>query len=122
MARRSGTAGSATVPALSWCTAQDSPSQNLMSLARSLSDRFAVYVPDRRGRGMSGPYREDYGARTEAEYLGALLDRTQAHNVFGLSVGLLSLPGGAKAIESLTPWRLLALAGGVSAGGLGPGL
>src|ERR1039457_4295652 len=30
-------------------------SQNLMTLARSLSDRFTVYVPDRSGRGMSGP-------------------------------------------------------------------
>jgi pimeloyl-ACP methyl ester carboxylesterase len=37
-------------------------SQNLMTLARTLSDRFTVYVPDRRGRGMSGPYRADHGA------------------------------------------------------------
>jgi pimeloyl-ACP methyl ester carboxylesterase len=29
-------------------------SQNLMTLARALGDTFTVYVPDRRGRGMSG--------------------------------------------------------------------
>ena len=31
-------------------------SGNLMRLARGLSDAFTVYVPDRRGRGRSGPY------------------------------------------------------------------
>ena len=30
-------------------------SENLRTLARELSDAFTVYVPDRRGRGMSGP-------------------------------------------------------------------
>lgn len=62
-------------------------SQNLMTLARALSGQFTVYLPDRRGRGLSGPYRADHGLRHEVEDLGALLDRTQAHNLFGLSVG-----------------------------------
>jgi pimeloyl-ACP methyl ester carboxylesterase len=61
--------------------------QNLMTLAGGLSGRFTVYVPDRRGRGMSGPCRDDHGLRQEVEDLGALLDRTQARNLFGLSVG-----------------------------------
>ncbi|MGP8062370.1 MAG: alpha/beta fold hydrolase [Acidimicrobiales bacterium] len=30
-------------------------------LARKLNGEFTVYVPDRRGRGMSGPCREDHG-------------------------------------------------------------
>ena len=62
-------------------------SQNLMTLARALSDRFTVYVPDRRGRGMSGPCSEDHGVRKEVEDLDALLRQIGAHNVFGLSVG-----------------------------------
>lgn len=62
-------------------------SQNLMTLARALSGQFTVYLPDRRGRGLSGPYRGDHGLRHEVADLGALLDRTQARNLFGLSVG-----------------------------------
>ena len=50
-------------------------SQNLASLARALGDTFTVHVPDRRGRGMSGPYRADHGVRQEVEDLGALLLR-----------------------------------------------
>ena len=76
-------------------------SQNLMSLAAALSHRFTVYVPDRRGRGMSGPYREDHGVRTEVEDLGALLDRTRAHNVFGLSVGALIAIEAARALPAI---------------------
>jgi pimeloyl-ACP methyl ester carboxylesterase len=77
-------------------------SQNLMSLAAALSDRFTVYVPDRRGRGMSGPYCEDHGARKEIEDLAALLDRTRAHNVFGLSVGALIAIEAARTLPAIT--------------------
>jgi pimeloyl-ACP methyl ester carboxylesterase len=77
-------------------------SQNLMSLAAALSDRFTVYVPGRRGRGMSGPYREDHGARKEVEDLDALLDRTRAHNVFGLSVGALIAIEAARTLPAIT--------------------
>jgi pimeloyl-ACP methyl ester carboxylesterase len=62
-------------------------SQDLTSLAGALGDAFTVYVPDRRGRGMSGPYTADHGLRKEVEDLKALLDHTRARNVFGLSVG-----------------------------------
>jgi hypothetical protein len=31
-----------------------------MKLGTLLSDEFTVYIPDRRGRGMSGPIGEDY--------------------------------------------------------------
>jgi pimeloyl-ACP methyl ester carboxylesterase len=34
-------------------------------LAQALADAFTVYLPDRRGRGMSGPYPSGYGIRTE---------------------------------------------------------
>jgi pimeloyl-ACP methyl ester carboxylesterase len=36
-------------------------------LARALADDFTVYLPDRRGRGMSGPHRPDHGVRTEVK-------------------------------------------------------
>jgi pimeloyl-ACP methyl ester carboxylesterase len=77
-------------------------SQNLMTLAAALSDRFTVYVPDRRGRGMSGPYREDHGLRAEIEDLGAILDCTQAHNVFGLSIGALIAIEAARTFPAIT--------------------
>ncbi len=62
-------------------------SANLMRLARALSGAFTVYVPDRRGRGRSGPYGEFHGLSTEVEDLGALLDACGASRVFGLSSG-----------------------------------
>ncbi|MFS8480233.1 MAG: alpha/beta hydrolase [Micromonosporaceae bacterium] len=50
-----------------------------LHLARLLADRFTAYLPDRRGRGLSGPYRPDDGLDTEVEDLAALLaDPAQA--------------------------------------------
>jgi pimeloyl-ACP methyl ester carboxylesterase len=77
-------------------------SHNLMTLATALSGQFTVYVPDRRGRGMSGPYREGHGLRTEVEDLGALLDHTGARNVFGLSVGALIAIEAARTMPAIT--------------------
>lgn len=62
-------------------------SLSLMKLALALSDDFSIYVPDRRGRGMSGPFGADYGLGKECEDLGALMQATQARVVFGLSSG-----------------------------------
>ena len=56
-------------------------------LALALADAFTVYLPDRRGRGMSGPYPPDYGIRTELEDLDAILAESGAHLVFGVSAG-----------------------------------
>ncbi len=78
---------------------------NLMSLARALGDGFTVYVPDRRGRGGSGPYTTDHGLHNEIEDLRALLDHTGAHSVFGLSVGAVIAIEAARAM----PIRRLAL-------------
>ena len=64
--------------------------------------RFTVYVPDRRGRGMSGPYRKDHGVRTEIEDLEALLDQTQARNVFGLSAGAVVAIEAARVLPAIT--------------------
>ncbi len=62
-------------------------SRNFTRLARELAGTFTVYVPDRRGRGRSGPVGDGYGLRTEIDDLRAVLDETGAGNVFGLSSG-----------------------------------
>jgi len=62
-------------------------SRNLSALAAGLADVCTVYVPDRRGRGSSGPYGQFRGLRTEIEDLSALVDATGCRFVFGLSAG-----------------------------------
>jgi pimeloyl-ACP methyl ester carboxylesterase len=58
-----------------------------IGLAAALADAFTVYLPDRRGRGMSGPAGPDYGVRTEVEDLAAILAESGAQLVFGVSAG-----------------------------------
>ena len=58
-------------------------------LALALADAFTVYLPDRRGRGLSGPHRPDHGIRTEVEDLRAVLAGSGARQVFGVSIGAL---------------------------------
>ena len=48
-----------------------------------------MYVPDRRGRGLSGSAGEHYGLVAECEDVDALLSSTGTHYVFGLSSGAL---------------------------------
>jgi pimeloyl-ACP methyl ester carboxylesterase len=62
-------------------------SGNFTRLAAELATTFTVYVPDRRGRGLSGPVGADYGLDGEIDDLAAVLDETGAGNVFGLSSG-----------------------------------
>ena len=64
-----------------------SSSQYFMKLGTALSDEFTVYIPDRRGRGLSGPFGDDYGLDREIEDLDALIEKTSAHYVFGGSSG-----------------------------------
>jgi len=61
--------------------------ENFMKLASALAGTFTVVVPDRRGRGLSGRYGEDYTIRKAVEDMQALLAETGTHNVFGLSAG-----------------------------------
>jgi pimeloyl-ACP methyl ester carboxylesterase len=58
-------------------------------LAEALADRFTVYLPDRRGRGLSGPYGKDHMIQKDVEDLEAVLAKTGAHFVFGISAGAL---------------------------------
>jgi pimeloyl-ACP methyl ester carboxylesterase len=60
---------------------------SLLELATALSEYFTVFIPDRRGRGSSGPLGRDHGLRQEVEDLAAILQGTGAHCVFGLSSG-----------------------------------
>jgi len=76
-------------------------SQLLMKLGTTLSDAFTVYIPDRRGRGLSGPFGDNYGMQREVEDLEALLKKTDAHNVFGHSAGALISLHAAFALPSL---------------------
>ena len=64
-------------------------SRSHLQLAEALSGSFTVYLPDRRGRGLSGPYAPTYSVRTEIEDMDALLEETGAHYVFGVSSGAL---------------------------------
>src|SRR6185295_3403762 len=47
-------------------------------LAQALAGDFTVYLPDRRGRGLSGPHRPDHSVRTEVEDLQAVLAESGA--------------------------------------------
>jgi pimeloyl-ACP methyl ester carboxylesterase len=65
-----------------------SSAHNFMDLAALLSDSRTVYLPDRRGRGLSGAYDPDgFGIHQEVEDLDAILSKTGSRDVFGLSTG-----------------------------------
>jgi pimeloyl-ACP methyl ester carboxylesterase len=61
--------------------------QSHMQLAEALADGFTVYLPDRRGRGLSGPYGNGHTIQKDVEDMDALLTKTGAHFVVGVSSG-----------------------------------
>ncbi|MCB8882654.1 alpha/beta hydrolase [Acidisoma cellulosilytica] len=61
---------------------------NYDELARSLAASFTVYLPDRRGRGMSPlAYNPEHRIRRDIEDLASLVDHSGAPYIFGLSSG-----------------------------------
>jgi pimeloyl-ACP methyl ester carboxylesterase len=62
-------------------------SRSHLQLAEALADSFTIYLPDRRGRGLSGPFGDHYSMQKEVEDLEALLSKTGAQYVFGASAG-----------------------------------
>ena len=79
--------------------------QSHVQLAEALADSFTVYLPDRRGRGLSGPYRKDHSIETDVQDMDAVLAKTDAHDVVGVSSGAviwlqaaLTLPAIRKAV------------------------
>jgi pimeloyl-ACP methyl ester carboxylesterase len=73
-------------------------SHNFTKLAAALSVDFTAYVPDRRGRGASGPIGPAYGIERECEDLGAVLRATGARRVFGLSSGAIVALAAARSL------------------------
>ena len=70
-------------------------------LAQALAGDFTVYLPDRRGRGMSGPHHADHGVRTEVEDLQAVLAESGAQMAFGVSAGGLVVLEAARTLPGL---------------------
>src|SRR4051812_35071118 len=60
-----------------------------LQLAEALAGAFTVHLMDRRGRGLSGPYRDDHDIARDVEDLEAVLTATGARNVFAVSAGAL---------------------------------
>lgn len=60
-----------------------------LQLAEQLASSFTVYLPDRRGRGLSGPFGSAYSIGKEVEDLSAVLDESGAGQVLGVSSGAL---------------------------------
>ncbi|MFI7444683.1 alpha/beta fold hydrolase [Nonomuraea indica] len=56
-------------------------------LAEALARDFTCFLPDRRGRGISGPCGAPHGVRDEVEDLRAVLAATGAERVLGVSSG-----------------------------------
>src|ERR1700694_5178810 len=77
-----------------------------LQLAQQLAPGFTVYLPDRRGRGLSGPSGGDYSIGKEVDDLGALLGETGAGQVLGVSSGALIT---LKAALSLPALRKVAI-------------
>jgi pimeloyl-ACP methyl ester carboxylesterase len=75
--------------------------QNFGRLAALLAHRFTVFVPDRRGRGQSGPHGDLYCMARECEDLDALLTESKASSVFGLSSGALIVLAAARALPAI---------------------
>ncbi|WP_433435502.1 alpha/beta fold hydrolase [Nonomuraea sp. CA-141351] len=64
-------------------------SQHLTKLADAMAAEYTVYVPDRRGRGLSGGHGDDFHVTREVEDVQALVTATGASKIFGLSSGAL---------------------------------
>lgn len=60
---------------------------NHIALGDALAGEFTVVLPDRRGRGLSGPHQAGHGIETEVADLRAVLEHFGAQRVFGVSAG-----------------------------------
>ena len=78
-----------------------SSAHNHMELAQALAADFTVYLVDRRGRGLSGPYAPSTGLAEEVQDLAAVLCKTQAPYALGVSSGAIVLLNTATQVPSL---------------------
>ena len=75
---------------------------NYDQFARLLANDFTVYLPDRRGRGMSPrAYESSYRVARDVEDLDALLCHTGAQFVYGLSSGAIITLEAARLLPSI---------------------
>ncbi len=76
--------------------------QNFVELAGLLAPDFTVYLPDRRGRGLSPrAYSADHTIQRDVEDIEAVLAATGADRVFGLSSGALIALWAALSLEPI---------------------
>lgn len=91
--------------------------ENFTDLARELADSFTVYLPERRGRGISPKvFTEDYSVSKEVEDIEALMNKTKARYIFGLSSGgVISLQAALKlsAIKKIAVYEPALMVDGV---------
>lgn len=60
---------------------------NHVALADALADQYTVFLPDRRGRGLSGPHTANHSLATEVADLHAVVAQAGASRIFGVSAG-----------------------------------
>ncbi len=72
-----------------------------LTLAKGLSNAFTVYLPERRGHQLGFPFVNEYSMQKEVDDLAALLDKTGARNIFGVSAGGLICLQAALALTSI---------------------
>jgi pimeloyl-ACP methyl ester carboxylesterase len=58
-----------------------------LTLAKCLADAFTVYLPERRGHQLGVPFVNEYSMQKEVEDLSALMGKTGARYIFGVSAG-----------------------------------
>ncbi len=86
--------------------------KHMMRLGERLADAYTIYLPDRRGRGTSGPYGSRYCIGREDEDLAAVIDHSGAEFVFGpADGGLFALHGsiGIKRVRRVAAYEPLLL-------------
>jgi pimeloyl-ACP methyl ester carboxylesterase len=74
---------------------------NHIRLAEELAGTFTVCVPDRRGRGQSGPYGDAYSLAREVEDVAAVQADSGATRIFGVSAGGLVALEAARVLPAL---------------------
>lgn len=76
---------------------------NHNDLAQALPPTFTVFTPDRRGRGMSAkPYDDGHDIARDVEDVDAILAKTGASRVFGLSSGAMIVLEAARTLPRVT--------------------
>ena len=77
--------------------------RNYHELAQGLASGYTVFLPDRRGRGMSAkPYAADHWIARDVEDVDAVLAEAAADQVFGLSSGAMIALEAARTLPRIT--------------------